>query len=537
MRASNRRFLNLGVPLIALALVAGACTGTSDTGDDAAAPATTAAAAAAPDTAAPPDEGGPKYGGTLRVALVADTHTLDPAISVSAVTTAITQHVYDNLLMIQPDLTMKPELATSWEANEDLTSYTFYLREGVKFHHGKDFSAEDVVFTFNRLLDPELDSPLRAILDIIEEIVVIDDFTVRFDLDGPNGYFPSYLQKSEARILPADIDLDQLVLGAIGTGPFILDEHLPGERITMVRNPNYWEEGRPYLDEIVFVNIPEPAGRVNALLAGDVDLIQHGMAPLSVPEIDGHPDTRVLVLEGWGWLGLAMDNARPPFDNKLVRQAFQAATDRELVNQAALLGLGAPGYDHPIGKSNAVFASQFAPPPYDPELARQLLAEAGYPDGIDIDLHTADITTGAMDIAVAFKESAAPAGIRVNVVVNPSAGFWDSVWQKETLTIDAWRGADPDQALSEQFHSASPYNAPHYVNPEVDALIEKAKGQDLAGQQETYAEVQRILIEDVPAIVAAFRPELIAVQNYVQGVSPHPLSWPLFQDAWLDLDN
>ena len=351
---------------------------------------------------------------------------------------------------------------------------------------------------------------------------------------APTGYFPSYLQKSEARILPANLDLEELVLGAVGTGPFILDEHLPGERITMVRNPNYWEEGKPYVDEIVFLNIPEPrrSGSGTPGRRRGPDSTRHGPLGASLKSTP-IPTPTCLVLEGWGWLGLAMDNARPPFDNKLLRQAFQAAMDRELVNQVALLGLGAPGYDHPIGTSNAVFASQYAPPPYDPELARSLLAEAGYPDGIDIDLHTADITTGAMGYRGGIsKRVLHPRASGSNVVVNPSAGFWDTVWQNETLTIDAWRGADRDQALSEQFHSASPYNAPHYVNPELDALIEKAKGQDLAGQQESYAEVQRILIEDVPAIVAAFRPELIAVQNYVQGVSPHPLSWPLFQDAW-----
>ena len=515
-------------------LVAVATVGCGDDDDDASGDAPTNTTA--PDPTATPLATGPQSGGTVKVGVVVDFATLDPGISTSGVTSTITQQAYDNLLMVQPDLSMKPELATSWESNDDLTSYIFNLRKGVKFHHGKDFSAEDVVFTFERLLDPEFGSPILAQLGEGTTVVATDDYTVRFDLLSSNGYFPSYMQQDELRILAADQDLDKLAGTAIGTGPFIMEENLPGERITLVRNPNYWEEGKPYLDEMHIMNIPEAAGRDAAIVAGDIDLIHRGLSPLSVPALEADPGVTVKRITGWGWIGLIMDNARPPFDNKTLRKAFQAAMDREAVNQAALLGLGGPAFDHPIAPSNPVFASQYAPPDYDIALAKSLLEQAGYPDGIDVDLHTSDISAGVIDLAVAYKESAAPADIRVNVVVDPSTGFWDTVWQKETFTIDTWRGADPDQALSEQFHSGSPYNAHHYINPVTEALIDKAKGQDLEGQKESYAEVQRILIDDVPAIVACFRPEMLAMRNEVQGIEPHLMSWPLFQDGWLDLN-
>ena len=209
----------------------------------------------------------PKYGGSLRVAFAATNLTLDPALQNANIDISITQATYDNLIMIQPDLSVKPELARSWEPNEDFTSYTFHLRRGVKFHHGKDFKAEDVIYTFDRLLDPELDSTARGPLSVIEEIVAVDDYTVRFDLVGPNSLFLDSLSIYQARILPSEIDgvklpinTDRFDSGEFGSGPFILVEHLIGERSTMVRNPDYWQQGYPYLDEIVFVSIREPAG-------------------------------------------------------------------------------------------------------------------------------------------------------------------------------------------------------------------------------------------------------------------------------------
>ena len=479
------------------------------------------------------EEGAPKRGGTLKIAIIADHNTLDPPIHLSTFDIVITQQLYDNLLMIQPDLSVKPELATSWEPNEDLTSYTFHLREGVKFHHGKEFKAEDVVFSFNRLLDPVIDSPARSTLEVIKEMVVIDDYTIRFDLTAPNAFFPTYMSIYQARILPADVDIERLTLEEFGTGPFKIDEHLPGERTTMVRNDDYWEEGKPYLDEIVLLAIPEPATRDEALKSGDVDVV-YELTTQSVPAIEAHPDTTVLKATSWSWIGLVMDNARPPFDNKLVRQAFQAATDREAINQVATFGLGIPAFDHPIHPAHPVFSKQYAPPDYDPELARSLLEQAGYPDGIDVDLHTADIGSGMIELAVAFKESAAPAGIRINVQRHPSDGFWDVVWMEETFTIDRWYGRNPDQALSLEYCVTCAWNAPHYYNQALDDLVVKARGQKLEEQKKTYEEIQRILIDDVPQIVVAFQPWLYGVRNNVRNADPHPLGWGIFQDAWLD---
>ena len=485
------------------------------------------------DVAEVGEEGGPKYGGTLIVTLAPNLVGLDPIFITGEVGIVINQQVYDNLLMIQPDLSVKPELATSWEPNEDFTSYTFHLREGVKFHHGKEFKAEDVVFNVNRWVDPVLDSSMRPTFEVIKEMVVIDDYTIRFDLVAPNAFFPTYFSIFGARILPADVDVDRLTLEEFGSGPFMIDEHLPGQRTTLVRNPDYWEEGRPYLDEIVVLSINEPATRAESLKSGDVDVI-YKLTPQSVPNLEAHSDTTVLKATSFSYIALPMPTNRPPFDNKLVRKAFQAATDREAINQAALLGLGIVARDHPIHPAHPAFAPQYAPPDYNPELAKSLLEQAGYPDGVEVTLHTADVGPGMIELAVAFKESAAPAGIRVNVERVSPDGFWDVVWNNDLFTVVYWFGRIPDQALSIQTHSESAWNAPNYNNPVVDALIVKARGQDLEGRKETYGEIQRILIDDVPRIVPAFQPWLYGARNNVRGADPHPLGWPFFQDAWID---
>ena len=336
------------------------------------------AAAAAAKLAA---EGEPQYGGRLTAAIAPGYSELDPVYRPGTVGNVINQQVYDNLLMIQPDLSVKPELATSWEANDDFTAYTFHLRQGVKFHHGKDFKAEDVAFTVNRWRDPVIDSSIRPNFEGVADIVVLDDYTIRFDLDAPNSFFPTYFSVFQARILPSDVEVERFHTEEFGTGPFRILEHLINERTTMVRNLDYWEEGKPYLDELVLLSIPEQATRDATLKAGDVDVVLR-LASQSVRGLEAHPDTAVLNASTFSFIALTLPTVLPPFDNLLVRKAMQAATDRESINQAVLLGLGQIARDTPFHPGHPAFAPQYAPPDYDIELAKSLLAEAGYPDGV-----------------------------------------------------------------------------------------------------------------------------------------------------------
>ncbi len=473
-------------------------------------------------------------GGVLKVTVFGTHTTLDPPFHLTQSDILITQHTYDNLVMVQPDMTLKPMLATSWAPNADLTSYTFNLREDVKFHHGKDFKAEDVVASFQRMIDPVLDPPSRGALAFIQNVVALDDLTVRFDLDAPSATFPESLSLYQGRIFPSDVDSDRLALEEFGTGAFMISEHLPGERTVMVRNPDYWDEGLPYLDGITLLTILESATRAEALKNGDVDLI-FDMEITNAGVIEADSNTTVFQAASPSYMGIYMDTTVPPFDNVLVRRAVQAATDRQTILQAALLGKGGIASDHPIPPNDPHFASQYAPPDYDTDLARSLLEQAGHPNGVDLTLHTSDAGAPMVEMAVAMKERAEPAGIRITIREVPEEDFWSSVWLQQPFTTIWWNGRPPDAALSVTTLSDAPWNEAKYNNPTVDQLITQARGQEsLADRQATYGEIQRILIDEVPRVLAVFRPVLSGASNDLRGFAAHPLNWPILHAAWLD---
>ena len=484
----------------------------------------------------------PKYGGSLRVAAAGAVGTQDPAQATQHLHITILMQAYDRLLTFGRDLTLQPELATSWEANEDFTSYTLHLRRGVKFHHGKDFKAEDVIYTYQRLLSPEIGSSVRGSLLIIEDMTAVNDYTVRFDLSRPNSLFLNELIAYQASIVPSEIDGEELPLltdkfanQTYGTGPFMLVEQLQGERSTLVRNPNYWRQGYPYLDEIVFLVIREQAARIEALKAGDIDVITQ-VAISAIPALEGEPDIKLMEVATSGWIGMPMRNDIPPFDNKLVRQAMQAAADRELIKQTAQGGRGAIAYDHPVPPNHPLFSAEAsAKVRYDPDRARELLEEAGYPDGIDVTLFTGDVGRGVTDMAVAYAQGAAPAGIRVAIEERPSDTFWGDVWSVEPFTVVwAFGGPHPSRNLDLWYLSTSAWNSQRYQNQAFDELVAKSKAQGPEAEKESYVELQNILIDDVPQLLVAFVPELSAARSNIIGAEPHPLGWDYLQDAWID---
>jgi peptide/nickel transport system substrate-binding protein len=464
--------------------------------------------------------------GTLRIGTSADTKTLDPALLLNNPDIWVTEAVYDNLVTHDYDMTVKSELAESWEPNEDLTSYTFQLRKGVKFHNGKELNSEDVVFSIKRLIDPKLGSPAKSSLDFIVDIVAVDDYTVRFDMEEANAFLPDALCLYQGRIIPSNIDTTQLTNNAVGTGPFKLVERLPGERTVLERNSDYWDEGVPHLNEIIFYNMPDPTARLEALKTGSVDLVY----PLSATDargLEGIEGVHVSEATGSSYLTLAMDVTAEPFNDVNVRKAIQMSTDREAVQQVALFGHGMIGRDHPIPPNDPHFATDVEVPAYNPEGAKLLLEKAGYPDGLDLTLHTSDVFPGNVELAVAFKESAAPAGIRVNIQRDPEEIYWSDIWLKVPFMTVNWLGRIPDAALSVVFICDADWNEAHYCNPYMDELVFMARTQDnIEDRRKTYAEIQQILVDDVPEIIPVFMPVFMGLRDNVQGVEAHP-TWRL----------
>lgn len=485
-----------------------------------------------------PGDGGGKYGGTLRVTMAADTNTLDPAYFTSSMDYAFGQTAQENLIWRDHNLTLQPMLATSWEPNDDATVWTFELREDVKFHHGKVFNADDVVFTINRLLDPDVGSVAAASLESISKVTKIDDYTVQFETKSPNAFLPEAFCITQARILPSDIDPARFDTEEFGTGPFINTEYLPGERAVFERNPDYWmkdAEGNslPYLDGVIFYYMPEPETRAEAIKNKSVD-VYFELDAVSVESVEATAGMSVSEVASGLYINFAMIETIPPFDNKLVRQAVQAATDREKILEVALLGRGVVASDIPIPPTDPHSALFVESPAYDPDRARELLEQAGYNDGIDLTLHTSTIGTGMVEAAVALKESAEPAGIRITIQQDPEDVYWGSVWMVEPFTVVSWNGRPPDQALSLCYICGTAWNETSMCIPEVDELIIRARGETtLEERQKTYAEVQEYLIDDASRIIAVFRPVFMGILDNVHGVSAHPNNWLYLTEAWI----
>ncbi len=514
VHSHKRAFLYLMAAVLTVAMVGAACS----SGDD--------------EEESTAGSGQPQRGGTLRVAIVSDQFNFDVPLLTSVPDIVVVDSTYDTLIMRQPDWSLQPMLATSWESNDDVTQWTFHLRKGVKFSHGKEFKAEDVIYTFDRLF--EVESPLASVLDIVTDIVEVDDYTVRFDLSSPNAYLPQLVVRYQANITPSDIDPEQLATGTYGTGPFIMTENVVGERTVLTKNPDYWWEGFPYLDEVILVYLPEPESRAEALKTGSVDVI-YDLTRTSAPTLEDHPETRVSLATSSSYLNLAMDVTVEPFDNILLRKALQAATDREAILQASLFGRGGIAYDHPIPPSDPVFNEACKPQGYDPVLAESLLEQAGYPNGIDLTLYTSTTGGGMVELATVMKDRAEPAGIRIDIQVEPEDVYWSDVWMVKPFSTVFWGARLPDAALSIVYKSDAAWNESKYNNPRVDELIIQARGQpNLEDRKVTYAEIQCILVDEVPRIVPVFKSIMRGLRLDVRNMEANPEDKIFFRDAWLD---
>lgn len=474
----------------------------------------------------------PKYGGTLRVAYTPDQYSLDPPLLSGAADILVVHQCYESLTERNPDWTLRPLLAKSWKPNDDLTQWTFELERNVKFSHGKEMTSEDVVYSFDRLF--EVESPFASVISMVEDVVAVDDYTVRFDLSSPTAFLPDLLSRYHCKITPSDIDPELLATKTFGTGPFTVTEHVVGERTVMAKNPNYWWEGYPYLDEVIFIYFTEPETRAEALKAGTVDAIMN-MAIPSIKTIEADPNCKISLIPSAMQMNMLFNVTEPPFDSVLVRKAIQAATDRQAILDAALFGHGGIAYDHPIVPTDPHFNEDCKPPDYNPELAKNLLTQAGYPDGIDITLHTSTLAVPAVEMATVMKEKAEPAGIRIDVQVMPEAGYWSEVWMVKPFLCSYWGGRIPDEAFSIQYLSTADWNETSYVNLRVDELIIKARSQlELADRQKSYGEIQCILIDEVPKIIPVFMPILHGMRNNVMGLEAKPHGDPWCRYIWLN---
>jgi peptide/nickel transport system substrate-binding protein len=472
---------------------------------------------------------------TLRIALSVLPTTFDPALFENIEVYPFGFAIFDGLVWVDAQLTPQPMLAERWEANRDGHQWIFHLRTDVTFHHGSPFTAADVVYTFTRLLDPALGSPLQPVLSFIQQTEAVDDQTVRFHLATPNVDLPLLLAAPQLRILPHDYAMDRLMRHPSGTGPFLFDEHRSGELIRYVRNPDYWAADRIAIAALEHIYIPALDDQVAALVRGELDLLLE-IGPDQIVQLQENPDIVVLQTPSGRYQNLAMQVKDRPFDDKRVRQALKACLDRSVLQQQVLQGRGAVGDDHPIAPISPFFPDLTMPPP-NLEQARELLTEAGYPNGLQLQLLTADAFPGMVQLAYAVQAMAKPAGIAIEVIEAkvPSEIYFNDYWGVVPFYVSSWEFRPSIyETFAIAYQADADWNETGWSSPELDQILFQAQQEtDQEQRRALYGKATQLLMDEGAVIIPYFQPILTAVRTNVQGFTPHPAGWVDLRDVQL----
>jgi peptide/nickel transport system substrate-binding protein len=453
-------------------------------------------------------------GGTLRWATSGGSakDTLDPALTFNIFTFAVNNAIYDSLVRQDSNLALHPRLATDWTATKDAKTWTFKLRPNVTFHDGRKLTATDVVYSVERILVKSLGAAgfgsLSALL-AAGGTTAVDPTTVRFALTSANAFFPNILASSSFAIVPdGTTDFSK----GIGTGPFTLKSFQPLANAELVRNPNHWQA--PLLDGIQLVSVTEDATRLQGVLSGSQDFVDN-VTGASINQLKGNA-VPLLIKDG-GFVNLAAMRDKKPFDNPLVTQAMKYAMDRKKV--AAILAPNAQILlaDVPLPSRDTFYPKGLTPKPYDPEKAKSLLKQAGYADGLKLDLYAYE--GDKLSAALAYKSSAKAAGLTINIKQWPHATYWDQVWLKKPFVGDSWGRLHISDMLAQTFASKAPYNESHFYDKDVDKLIVAARSTtNEATQRKHYQDILLKISKTSSDLIPCCEPQAYGAKSNLKGV-------------------
>jgi len=480
----------------------------------------------------------PRRGGTLRISVDQAASVIHPLRTRVNPEHMISELCYSNLTTLTTGMAPLPDLAQSWSANADFTEWTFKLRPGVKFSDGSPCTAKDVVATYTAILDPKTASPARSIVSMIKQAVAVDDATVLFRLGTAFADLPATVAVFDARIIPAAIaqgDLDRLSRESLGTGPFKLKSYEPDRLIVVERNPHYFIADQPYLDRIEIRVYPDISAETSALLAGDNDMSVI-VANSEFGRLKGVRGVDALRVASGQFLNVNMGCDAKPFNDLRVRKALSLTVDREALVGFVALDAGAPGQDVPVNQIYRFWKRQ-PPKKVDIAQARKLLAEAGYPDGIDLTLIASDNPGTRTQLAVAIREMAKPAGFRITVQTMPHATYLQQVWKKGPFYIGFYNTQQTvDGVFTLLYTSDAAWNETRWNNKAFDALVAEARRTaDEARRTEIYGQAQDLMYAETPSIIPLFFDLLAGKRSYVKDYTLHPRGHIFrFEKVWLD---
>lgn len=552
-RISRREFLRLATLLgasLGTAQVLAAC-GAPTTE----APAPEAAATKVPATKVPATEapaGGIKRGGTMRVA------TQVPAVDHPARFSWVYdanqfRHVFEYLTETDENNVTHPLLLESWEASADLTVWTLKLRKGIKWTNGDEFVAEHVKFNFAEWLNPDVGSSILGLWEgflTIDGVEVVDDYTVRLNLDGPMLAVPENLFHYPAQIMHPDFDGDCTSGKNPSTGPYVLDEFVAAERVRVVSrfangDDGYWQKGEdgdplPYLDAIEWVDLGnDQTAHVAALQGGQVDTIYS-------PSVDSflalRNDDKVDVIP------IGTSQARvlrfrvdlEPWTDNNARLAVKMCQDREKILDQAYFGEGQLGHDFHVSPVHPEFAPMDVPE-YDPEGAKALLAESGL-EGLAFDIAFGTGDPDVVAYAETLQESAKAAGIDITLNTMPSSAYWD-LWTETAVGITPWTHRPlavmvlPLAYIGDAEGNPVPWNESRWVDEEFTELLVKAQGTlDVEARRAIMADLQKIQMERGSIGITYWQNSWSVANPAFTGIKSHPTAYNLWREVWYDPD-
>ena len=421
--------------------------------------------------------------------------------------------------LVRPGVSGKPEpnLATSWSTSDDATEWIFKLRDGVKFHDGSDFDAGDVVYSLNHIRDPERASPAASVIAMVDKIEAVDPLTVKMTLSAPYADLALQLMDYRIRIIPEG-SADTIATSGIGTGPFIQVTLDPEGTTVLKANPDYWE-GPPGVETIEIIGIPDTQARVQALLAGQIDMLGYGdLSGQQLALFKNNSKFKVLSVKTGDWIGIVFRTDTAPFTDARVRKALRIAADRQAIIDLVLgPGGGVVTCDHPVWTGDQYRAPFDCPQQIDE--AKRLLTEAGYPDGIEFDVTTSDLRSTWVDMVQVYQQQVAEAGIKVNLVKAPADGYWSEVWMKEPVVTTSWGQRPADQILNEDYRGGAPWNETFWNRADFDKLLDQAREElDFDKRKALYHQLQRILYEEGGSFIPFHVNQAVATTARVSGL-------------------
>ncbi len=449
----------------------------------------------------------------------------------------VTRQVCEYVTKTGHDNVTRPYLAERWEASDDLRTWTFYLRQNVKWHDGRPLVADDVIWNLRHALDPATGSSMVGLMkgymlnevgDSVElwdanAIEKVDDHTFRLNAKEPQLAVPEHFFHYPMFILdPAENG--QFGAGSNGTGAFELADVRVGELAVLTPRSDYWGDG-PYVDELRFIDLgDEEAARVAALASQQVD----GVYEVKINALESVKTLPHVTIYEASTAQTAVARTRvteKPFGDPKIRKALRLATDSNQVLQIVMRGLGQPGEHHHVCPVHP----EYAPLPEmtrDVEASKQLLAEAGFPDGIDLEIASNADESWEVAAVQAMVEQWKGAGIRCKINVMPGASFWE-VWDKVPFGMTNWTHRPLGvMVLGLAYRTGVPWNESAYSNPEFDALLSKAEGiLDVDARREVMAEIEKLMQEDGPIVQPIWRSVFTAYDKKVKGFKMHPTSY------------